>query len=87
METDIPHYNATRLAWQQFQKAEAAYVYASNDYHEAGRKTNYQADWVRPAANDLSVKQAKTFVAKAEYERKKRLFERINKMRFEPVGA
>jgi len=87
METDIPHYNATRLAYEAWKKAEAAYTWTSNDYHLAGRKSGYQADWCKPAAYDLSVKQAKSYVAKAEYERKKRLFERINKVRFEPIGA
>ena len=87
METDIPHYKSTKLAYEVWRNAEAAYTWSSNDYHLAARKTNYQAEWVRPAAYDLSVKQAKSLLAKAEYERKKRLFERINKVRFEPIGA
>lgn len=87
METDIPHFNATRLAYEAWKKTEAAYTWASNDYHLAGRKSGYQADWCKPAAYDLSVKQAKSLVAKAEYERKKRLFERINKTRFEPIAG
>ena len=87
METDIPHYKSTKLAYEVWRNAEAAYTWSSNDYHLAARKTNYQAEWVRPAAYDLSVKQAKSLLAKAEYERKRKLFERLNKMRFEPVGA
>ena len=87
METDIPHYKSTKLAYEVWRNAEAAYTWSSNDYHLAARKTNYQAEWVRPAAYDLSVKQAKSLLAKAEYERKRKLFERLNKMRFEPIGA
>ena len=85
METDIPHYNSTNLAFATWKKAQRNYVFSSNDYHRAGNRSNYQAEWMRAGAYDLSVKQAKLYATKAEYERKKRLFERINRIEFVPT--
>ena len=77
-------YNATQLAYEMMLKAKHAYQWASTEYHEHGRKSKYQSDWVRVAAYDLSLKQQKWMLANVEFMRKKKLYERLNLMRWEP---
>jgi len=82
--TEPALWNATRLAYDAMVKAKHHYEWASTEYHEHARKSLYQSDWVRPAAYDLSVKQQKWLLANAEFVRKKKLFEKLHHVRWEP---
>ena len=81
---DLSLYNATALAYESMLRSKHSYEWASNDYHEHARKSLYQSDWVRPAAYELSLKQTKWLLANAEFERKKKLFEKLHNIRWEP---
>lgn len=76
------HYNVTRRAYDAWQKAQQAYVWASNDYHRHGRKSLYRSDWVQAAAFQVALKAKTALEAQKAYKAKESTFERVTKMRF-----
>ena len=81
---DLSLWKPTCLAYKTMIEAKRTYEWSSSDYHAHARRSNYQSDWVRAAAYDLSVKQQKWLLANAEFQRKKKLFEKVHLIRWEP---
>ena len=76
------HYNVTRRAYDAWQKAQQAYIWASNDYHRHGRKSAYRSDWVQSAAFHVAQKAQVAAEAQKAYKAKETTFERLTKMPF-----
>lgn len=76
------HYNVTRRAYDAWQKAQQAYIWASNDYHRHGRKSLYRSDWVPLAAFHLAQKAAQAHEAHRAFKIKEITFEKLTHMRF-----